>query len=538
MIRDDLAASLRSALEAIGVEPPATVALERPARREHGDWSSNVALATARAAGLPPRELAARLADVLAADPPRHVVEVEVAGPGFLNFHLAPTWLHDVLRTVVAEGEAGYARLGFGRGEKVMVEFVSANPTGPIHVGNGWFASYGDSLARLLARCGYEVHREYYVNDTGGQVRRLGASVLARRAGVPVPEGGYPSGFVKGLASAYDGPEDAVEAGRWAAGHVLGFIRTQMAAVNIRFDEWFSQASVEEGPALAETIAELRRTGLVWEEDGALWLDTGARGDPRGKRVLRKSADQGGDYTYLAGDIAYHRNKFLVRGFDRVINVWGADHQAQVASLRAGVAALGVDPSRLEVRIGQMVSLAGGRIGKRLGNAVDLDDLVDDVGPDVMRLLSLVASIDQAPTIDLDQVRSDSRESPVYYVQYAHARIHSIGKKAAELGVARRPLAGVDLAPLTHEREVELARTLSALPEVVELACAERAPHKVTAWVRELADRFHGFYHDCRVLGDDVPDEASQARLWLVEAARIGLAVGLDLLGVAAPESM
>jgi arginyl-tRNA synthetase len=538
MIRDVLEASLRSALESVGIEPPATIALERPARREHGDWSSNVALATGKNAGRNPRELAGELVEALTKEPPPHVTRTEVAGPGFVNFHLAPTWLHDVLTEVVAKGEADYARLDFGAGERVQVEFVSANPTGPIHVGNGWFASYGDALARLLTRCGYEASREYYVNDTGGQIRRLGESVLARRAGVPIPEGGYPSGFVKGLASAYDGPDDITEAGRWAAEHILGFIQGQMEAVHIHFDEWFSQASVEESEALAETVAQLQETGLVWEEDGALWLNTAAHGDPREKRVLRKSPDQGGDYTYLAGDIAYHRNKFLLRGFDRVINVWGADHQGQVASLQAGVAALGVDKGRLEVRIGQMVSLASGRIGKRLGNAVDLDDLVDDIGPDVMRLLSLVASIDQSPTIDLDKVRSESRESPVFYVQYAHARIHSIGKKASELGVTRADLATVDLSPLTHEREIELLRTLSTLPEVVELACNDRAPHKVTAWVRELADRFHGFYHDCRILGEDVPAETTQARLWLVEASRIGFAVALDLLGVDAPESM
>ena len=538
MIRDVLEASLRSALESVGIEPPATIALERPARREHGDWSSNVALATGKNAGRNPRELAGELVEALTKEPPPHVTRTEVAGPGFVNFHLAPTWLHDVLTEVVTKGEADYARLDFGAGERVQVEFVSANPTGPLHVGNGWFASFGDSLARLLTRCGYEASREYYVNDTGGQIRRLGESVLARRAGVPIPEGGYPSGFVKGLASAYDGPDDITEAGRWAAEHILGFIQGQMEAVHIHFDEWFSQASIEESEALAETVAQLQETGLVWEEDGALWLNTAAHGDPREKRVLRKSPDQGGDYTYLAGDIAYHRNKFLLRGFDRVINVWGADHQGQVASLQAGVAALGVDKDRLEVRIGQMVSLASGRIGKRLGNAVDLDDLVDDIGPDVMRLLSLVASIDQSPTIDLDKVRSESRESPVFYVQYAHARIHSIGKKASELGVTRADLATVDLSPLTHEREIELLRTLSTLPEVVELACNDRAPHKVTAWVRELADRFHGFYHDCRILGEDVPAETTQARLWLVEASRIGFAVALDVLGVDAPESM
>jgi arginyl-tRNA synthetase len=538
MIRDVLEASLRSALTAVGVEPPATIGLERPARREHGDWSTNVALASAKKAGRNPRELATQLVEAITNEPPAHFDRVEVAGPGFLNFHLQPTWLHDVLTDVVTQGEKDYARSDIGAGERVMVEFVSANPTGPIHVGNGWFASYGDSVARLLERCGHEVRREYYVNDTGGQIRRLGESILARRSGRPVPEGGYPSGFVKGLASAYDGPDDIETAGRWAAEHTLSFIRTQMASVHIQFDEWFSQASIQESDAVAETVAVLREKGLVWEEDGALWLDTKSFGDPREKRVLKKSAEQGGDYTYIAGDIAYHRNKFLVRGFDRVINVWGADHQGQVPSLIAGVAALGVEPGRLEVRIGQMIRLAGGRIGKRLGNAVDLDDLVDDVGPDVMRLLSLVSSIDQSTTIDLDKVRSESRESPVFYIQYAHARIHSIGRFAAEQDVVRASLDSVDLSVLTHERELDILRSLSQLPEIVELATAERAPHKVTAWVRDLADRFHGFYHDCRVLGEGIPAEQTQARLWLVESARIGFAIGLDLLGVTAPESM
>ena len=538
MIQSHLDVALREALVAAGIEPPATVTLERPARREHGDWSSNVALATAKAAGRNPRELAAQVVEHLNANPPAHVEQAEVAGPGFVNFRLRPTWLHDVLREVVTAGEKDYARSESGAGERVMVEFVSANPTGPIHVGNGWFASYGDSVARLLERTGHSVAREYYVNDTGGQVRRLGESILARRAGRPVPEGGYPSGYVKGLAAAYDGPDDIEDAGRWAAEHILGFIRTQMTAVNIHFDEWFSQASVQESNAVADTIELLRAKGLVWDEDGAVWLDTAAFGDPREKRVLRKSADQGGDYTYLAGDLAYHRNKFLMRGFDRVINVWGADHQGQVPSLLAGVEALGVERGRLEVRIGQMVSLAGQKIGKRLGNAVDLDDLVDDVGADVMRLLSLVSSIDQSATVDLDKLRDDSKESPVFYVQYAHARIHSIAKVAAEQSVVRAPVAEVDLGLLTHERELEVLRTLSQLPEVVELATTERAPHKVTTWVRELADRFHGFYHDCRVLGEGIPAEQTQARLWLVESARIGFTIGLDLLGVTAPESM
>jgi arginyl-tRNA synthetase len=538
VIRDVLEQSLRDALAAVGIDAPAEIHLERPARREHGDWSSNVAMATAKAAGRNPRELATALAEWLSNNPAQHVDRVELAGPGFVNFHLRPTWLHDVLTDVLEQGEANYARLDVGAGERVQVEFVSANPTGPIHVGNGWFASYGDSVARLLERSGHAVSREYYVNDTGGQIRRLGASVLARRAGKPVPEDGYPSGYVKGLSAAFDGPEDVDAAGTWAAERILGFIRHQMHDVHIDYDEWFSQASIEESDAVDETIALLAEKGVLFEEDGALWIRTADHGDPREKRVLRRSAEQGGDYTYLAGDIAYHRNKFLIRGFDRVIDVWGADHQGQVKSLQAAMAILGVDPSRLEIRIGQMVSLAGGRIGKRLGNAVDLDDFVDDIGPDVMRLLSLMTSIDQAPTIDLDKLRAESKESPVYYVQYAHARIASIERFAAERNVVRGVLTSDQLALLVHERELELLRSLSELPEVVLAACEERAPHKIGTWVRELADRFHGFYHDCYVIGEGVSPELTQARLWLVESARIGLAIGLDLLGVSAPESM
>ncbi|MBS1847387.1 MAG: arginine--tRNA ligase, partial [Actinobacteria bacterium] len=306
-------------------------------------------------------------------------------------------------------------------------------------------------------------------------------------------------------------------------------------SVNIHYDEWFSQASIEESSAVAEAVEELRAEGVVTEEDGALWFESKSFGDPRERRVLRKA---NGDYTYLAGDIAYHRNKFMVRNFDRVINVWGADHHGQVASLEAGVTALGIDPGRLEVRLGQMISLTSGRMSKRAGNVVDLDDLVADLGPDATRLLSLLTSIDQPITIDLDKVRSTSRESPVYYVQYAHTRIASIGRVAAERGVTRLPLDQVDLSLLVHDRELELLRSLEELPELVALACDERAPHKVATWVRELADRFHGFYHDCYVLGDDVPAALTQARLWLVEAAQVGFKIGLDLLGVSAPESM
>jgi arginyl-tRNA synthetase len=521
----------------LSVDPDA-VHLERPARREYGDWSTNVAMVAAKKAGTNPRALATLLVEVLSAEPPAHVTGVEIAGPGFVNFRLDDGWLHDALADVLSEGEDQYARPDVGHGERVQVEFISANPTGPVHVGNGWWGSYGDALARVLARAGYRVSREYYVNDTGGQIRTLGESLLARHHGHQVPEGGYQGEYVTELAATYDGPDDVTIAGRWAADAILDHIMATLASVGIVFDEWYSQASIEESGAVDETIALLAEKGLVFEQDGATWFRATELGDSR-DRVLRKSD---GDATYLAGDLAYHRDKFLVRGFDRVIDVFGADHHGQVASLVAGVKALGVEPDRLEVKLGQMVSLVDGdeavKMGKRAGNAISLDSLVADIGPDATRILSLMSSLDQATTFDLAAVREQSAENPVFYVQMASARIGGVGRKAAERGVSRAPLAEVDLSLLTHERELELIRCLEELPEVVADAAVDRAPTKVTAWVRRLAACFHGFYHDCPILAADVDPGLAQARLWLVEATRIGLAIGLGLLGVSAPEAM
>lgn len=543
--RDLLADSVSNALSTIArrdglsVEvDPGAVHLERPARREHGDWSTNVALVTAKRAGTNPRALAGALVEQLTADPPLHVTSVEIAGPGFINFRLENGWLIDSLADLLAQGEEGYARPDVGHGETVQVEFISANPTGPIHVGNGWWGSYGDALARVLDRAGYRVSREYYVNDTGGQIRTLGESLLARRRGDDVPEGGYQGEYVNDLAAEFDGPDDVTAAGRWAAEQILDRIKATLASVGIIFDEWYSQASIEESGAVDDTIALLAEKGLVFEQDGATWFRATELGDTR-DRVLRKA---NGDATYLAGDLAYHRDKFLVRGFDRVIDVFGADHHGQVASLMAGVEALGIDPARLEVRLGQMVSLVDGgesvKMGKRAGNAIALDSLVADIGPDATRILSLMSSLDQATTFDLASVREQSADNPVFYVQMASARIGGVGRKAVERGTVRAPLDQVDLTLLSHERELELIRCLEELPEVVAAAAEDRAPTKVTTWVRRLASSFHGFYHDCPILAEDVDPAVAQARLWLVEATRIGLAIGLGLLGVSAPEAM
>ncbi len=542
-MRDRLAEVIAEALAAIagGELPP--VHLERPARPEHGDWSSNVALAAAKSLGMAPRGMAMALKERIEANPPAHLGSVEVAGPGFLNFRLTPSWLHEALAEILTLGPDAWANPDLGHGERVQIEFVSANPTGPLHVGNGWLCSYGDALARMMARCGYQVSREYYVNDTGGQVRKLGASLLARRRGEEAPEGGYQGAYVAELAERYDAPdtnaptEDVLAAGTWAVRHILDDIKASLEVLGITFDEWYSQASIEDSGAVEQTVAILAERGVVYEAGGALWLASSTLGDSR-DRVLRKSPEKGGDYTYLAGDLAYHRDKFLIRGFDRVIDVFGADHHGQVASLMAGVQALGVEPGRLEVRLGQMVSLVSGKMSKREGNFVTLDTLVADIGPGATRLLSLVSSIDQAVLLDLDLVRKESAENPVFYVQYAHARIASIGRVAAERGVQRPAPAQAHLQLLTHERELTLMRTLTELPDILATAVAERAPHRVTTWVRELAARFHGFYHDCWVMGEGVSPELTHARLSLVEASRIGLTIALGLLGVDAPESM
>ncbi|MSO88349.1 MAG: arginine--tRNA ligase [Acidimicrobiia bacterium] len=533
MIRDSLAVALRAALIEAGIEPPAEIHLERPARRVHGDWSSNVAMATAKNNGRNPRDLAGELVATLNASPPPHVARVEIAGPGFVNFHLHGTWLYDVLGEIIDAGEDNYARLDIGHGQRVNVEFVSANPTGPLHAGGGRWAAFGDALCRILDRTGHVVHREYYLNDRGVQMTLFAASLAARQAGLDVPEGGYVGEYIKEWAA--EMPPGADPAA-WGYERAKTDLRESLAAVGVEFDTWFSEQSLAEGGAIDETLADLRAKKMAYDQDGAVWLRTTDFGDDK-DRVLVKSD---GEPTYLLPDIAYHRNKFA-RGFDLLIDIWGADHHGYVARLQAGVLALGHQPEELEIILGQLVVLVKDgqevRLSKRAGELVLLEDLVDAVGADVARLTFLLQSLDTRQTIDLDLITTQSNENPVFYVQYANARIHSIARKAAAAGITRAPLAEVDLSQLVHDREFELLRKLSELPEVVAMACHDRAPHKVTTWVRELAERFHGFYHDCYVIGD-VPPELTQARLWLVESAQIGLGIGLDLLGVSAPEAM
>ncbi len=532
-VRDNLIEAVRVALVGLGVEPPGALQLERPANPDHGDWSTNAAMASAKAAGRNPRQLGTELAAALEADPPAHVVGVEVAGPGFVNFRLADTWLHDVLRDVVAGGEDRFARHDAGAGERVIVEFVSANPTGPLHAGHGRGACFGDSVARLYERVGHPVQREFYINDRGTQMRLYADSLAARATGDEVPEGGYRGQYIVDWAAEMPADADPLE---WGYARALADQRAVLESLHIHFDTWFSERSLIGSGAVEATLADLRAAGAAYDEDGAVWLRSSDHGDDK-DRVLVKSD---GEFTYLLPDVAYHRDKFTRA--ERLVNILGADHHGYVARVHAAMQALGHDPSELEVAITQMVNLQRDghevKLSKRTGDIVELAEVVSEVGADAARFTYLLQSVDSAQTFDLDLVASQVNENPVFYVQYANARIHSIVRRAAESGFVRPDLADTDLSVLGHPRELRLLRDLHELPDTVLRAAGERAPHQITTWVRDLASDFHGFYHDCRVMGDDVDADHTAARLWLVEAVRVGIAVALDLLGIDAPEEM
>ncbi len=533
-IRDHLRAALREALAAAGVDPvPNGIGLERPANPDHGDWSSNVALATAKAAGRNPRELGQALVDHLTANPPTHVTSVEIAGPGFVNFRLADTWLHDVLVDVVDAGTEGYGRLDVGAGASVNIEYVSANPTGPLHAGHGRWAAYGDSLARIFSRCGYDVVREFYVNDRGVQMQLYGQSLAARKAGEVPTDDGYKGDYITEWAAEMPDGVDPVE---WGLERAHNDQVDVLGSMSVEFDHWASERALVASGAMERVLADLRSAGHAYEAEGATWLRTSEFGDDK-DRVLVKSD---GEPTYFLPDIAYHHEKYS-RG-DLIIDVLGADHHGYQGRMTAAMQALGHPAGSYEVLIGQNVTLVRDgqevRLSKRAGTMVEARDLVELVGPDVARITYLLQSIDTTQTIDVDVAQAESNENPVYYVQYANARVHSLARTAEERGIERAPLAGVDLSALTHHRELALLGVLFELPDVIGRALAGRAPHQIATWARELAAALHGFWHDCPILRDDVDPGVQQARMWLVEATRIGLDVGLDLLGVSAPESM
>jgi arginyl-tRNA synthetase len=545
---DPIAALRAAVMAAVGqVVPGAELepTLERPPKAEFGDYSTNAALLLAPLTEEKPRDVAVRLGSALEAELGDSLRAVEVAGPGFLNLFLEDSWFEHAAAAVAEAGGAWGSGVAAGRERRTQVEFVSANPTGPITVASARHAAFGDSLARILEFAGHPVQREYYVNDAGGQIRLFGLSLGARMTGEEIPEGGYQGDYVAEIADrlAEEGldPADTDALSRRGVELMLESIGASLERFRVRFDRWFSERSLHESGALQEGIDRVSGSNLTYESAGALWMRTSELGDDKDRVVVRA----GGEPTYFASDIAYHRDK-LERGFELMINVLGADHHGYIARLQAAVSALGGDEDALEVEIMQLVNLLEGgeraRMSKRRGEFTTLDELLDDIGVDAARFFLVQRSHDTPIDIDLEVARKRSNENPVFYVQYAHARICNIFRRAQQ--PPREPEDGVEAAAAEaepddgslHASEKALALRLLELPAQVERAELRREPHSLGAWIREVAADFHAFYRDCPVL--TAADPVRERRLELCDATRSVIATSLGLLGVGAPEEM
>ncbi|MFA9445075.1 arginine--tRNA ligase [Egicoccus sp. AB-alg6-2] len=581
----DLGARIRAALLAAGL-PETDAELERPRQAEHGDWATTAPLRLAKPAKRPPREIAQALVDHL--ELPDAVASVDIAGPGFVNFRLAHRYHEDLVRRVVAAGDTfGRRQRAPEERESVNVEFVSANPTGPLHVGAGRWAATGDAIAALLEADGHEVVREYYVNDAGEQIRRFGESVVLTARGLPLGDDHYRGSYIPELAAelreqhgeavfeeipdvdiAFGGgveheggaggelvedaaasadprvdPRIGARVGVLAVEAMRRRIAAQMHQLGVDFDVWFSERTLHDRGAIEATIGQLKADGRTYEQDGATFLRTGDFGDDKDRVIVRSD----GRPTYFAADCAYMRDKWTrasasgAGGGARLYYLLGADHHGYVGRLLAAAECLGIPRDRVEVRIGQMVNLQRGgepvRMSKRTGEMVALDEVVEEVGPDVTRYHFLRQGLDTTVDFDLDVVAQQSMENPVYYVQYAHARINSLIRTADERNFDHGSLESADLSRLTHPAELELLTAMAQLPLVVDDAADLRATQRLARYAEELAGTFHRFYAECRVLveGDE---PLGQARYWLAVAAKQVLANALALLRVSAPERM
>jgi len=546
----DLAAVIRAALISVladrGADTsvvPESVTVERPRNPEHGDYATNIALQLAKKVGSAPRELAQDLATALVADP--GVASAEIAGPGFLNIRLDSGAQGSLVATVLSAGEE-YGNGGAMAGRRVNLEFVSANPTGPIHLGGTRWAAVGDALGRVLEASGAAVTREYYFNDHGAQIDRFSRSLAAAARGEATPEDGYAGAYIQDIASnvvaehpdVLEQPEsEALETFRaFGVDLMFSHIKNSLAEFGTVFDVYTHENSMFTSGAVDRAIETLKGNGNLYESEGAWWLRSTAFGDDKDRVVLKSD----GDAAYIAGDIAYFLDK-RERGFDLCIYMLGADHHGYIARLKAAAAALGDDPATIEVLIGQMVNLvrdgAPVKMSKRAGTVITLDDLVDAIGVDAARYALIRSSVDQTMDIDLALWTSATNDNPVFYVQYAHARLCSLARNAADLGVTPE---GADLALLTEVREGALIRTIGEFPRVVASAADLREPHRIARYVEELAAAYHRFYDTCRVLpmGDEEPGPLHAARFALSTATRQTLANGLRLIGVSAPEKM
>ena len=525
------------------VDVPAEAIIERPKSREHGDYATNIALRLAKPAGRPPREVAEAIATQLRRC--AGVAAVDVAGPGFLNITLDGAAQGALVETIVAAGSS-YGHTTALAGQKINLEFVSANPTGDLHLAHVRWAAVGDAMARLLQASAADVTTEYYFNDAGSQIDRFAASLYAVARGEQVPEDGYHGEYVAAVAEQVvaDHPgvleqpgEDALEVFRvHGIERMFGRIRSSLDQFGVHFDVYFNERDLHRLGRIEETVERLRAHGHVYESEGAVWLRTTDFGDDKDRVIVRSD----GRPTYFCADLAYYVDK-RDRGFDRIVIILGADHHGYVPRMRALVRGLGEDPDQtLEIPIGQMVSARGGRLSRRAGNVLSLDDLIEAVGVDAGRYAMVRSSMDSAIDIDLDLWASRTSENPVFYVQYAHARIASLLRNAAESSIDRGAVADADLSRLSSERETDLLGTLGEFPGVVTAAAELRAPHRIARYLEELSGTYHRFYDDCRILprGDEDPSPEAVPRLWLCEATRLVLANGLGLLGVSAPDRM
>ena len=522
---------------------PETVVIERPRNPEHGDYATNLALQVGKKVGTNPRELAGWLADALVAT--TGISAAEVAGPGFVNLRIEASAQAVVVENVLSAG-AEYGNSADLAGKNINLEFVSANPTGPIHIGGTRWAAVGDALGRLLSTQGAGVVREYYFNDHGAQIDRFARSLVAAAKGEPAPEDGYAGDYIADIAAqvvakvpdVLSQPDDERQETFRAIGVDLMFthIKKSLHDFGTDFDVYTHEDSMHTSGRVEQAIAKLRETGNIYEKDGATWLRTTEFGDDKDRVVIKSD----GNAAYVAGDLAYFLDK-RQRGFDLCIYMLGADHHGYIARLKAAAAALGDDPATVEVLIGQMVNLVRDgqpvRMSKRAGTVITLDDLVDAIGVDAARYVLIRSSVDSPIDIDLQLWSSASAENPVYYVQYAHARLSALARSAADLGIAADTS---HLELLTHDREGTLMRTLGEFPRILKSAASLREPHRVCRYLEDLAGDYHRFYDSCRVLpqGDEAPGDLHAARLALCSATRQVIANGLQILGVTAPERM
>jgi arginyl-tRNA synthetase len=539
---EELAAAVRAAVVRVrgdGGAPASQPTLDRPRHKGLGDYSTNAAMLLAPVLGAAPREIAARLADELSGLLADDLERVEVAGPGFLNLVLSDDWHRRALRWVLDAGER-FGAGGAERPERILIEFVSANPTGPLVAASGRHAAYGDALARILEHHGHAVAREYYFNDAGNQIRLLGESVQARARGQQVPEGGYQGDYVADLAAAIPGSADAEvdSVARAAVDLLLARIKATLERYGVHFDLFFSERTLHSGSPspLDRALEVLSESGHVYRSEGALWLRTTDFGDDKDRVVVRSN----GQPTYLAADVAYMQNK-RERGFERQLVPVGSDHAAYVREMKAAMTALGGDPDTVELPLLQFVHLvAGGEVfamSKRRGDFVTLDDLLDAIGVDATRFFMLRSSHDRTIELDVELARKQSRENPVYYVQYAHARIASmLGKLSAERVAEALVLGASESAPL-EDLERDLIKKLLAFPGEVAEAAERRAPHRITGYALELAQDFTAFYEHCRVIGA-TPSAVESQRVALSAATQRTIALAVGLLGVSAPDSM